>query len=149
MTFGGSGGLTRPQLLPGPCAMDGPLSAYLVPPGYLAAAGVVDRPAYGLADTTPAALARMSVQHPAACSRRSRRAPPSGSCRTPGTAARHLGVEQQAPVRAPTPTLSFAARAIVSRYNLAFSSRTGAWNCSVEKKQDEILRRSERAAGPP
>ena len=44
------GGLTRPQLLPEPCAMVGPLSAYPVPPDCLAAAGVVDRPAYGLAD---------------------------------------------------------------------------------------------------
>src|SRR5271169_7159560 len=55
MTFGGSGGLTRLQLRPEPCAMAGPLSAYPVLPGCLAAAGVVDRPAYGLVDTTLAA----------------------------------------------------------------------------------------------
>src|SRR5271170_5357500 len=95
MTFGGSGGLTRLQLRPEPCAMAGPLSAYPVPPGCLAAAGVVDRPAYGLVDTTLAARARTPVPRPAAYSRRSRRAPLSGSCRTPGTAVRHLGVGQR------------------------------------------------------
>src|SRR5271170_4866175 len=41
--------------------MGGPLSAYPVPPGCLAAAGVVDRPAYGLVDTTLAARARTPV----------------------------------------------------------------------------------------
>ena len=38
--------------------MVGPLSAYRVLPNYLAAAGVVDRPASGFADTMPAAAAR-------------------------------------------------------------------------------------------
>jgi hypothetical protein len=42
MTPGCSGGLTRPQLLPEPCVMVGPLSAYPVLPDCLAAAGVVD-----------------------------------------------------------------------------------------------------------
>src|SRR5271170_6405893 len=46
--------------------MGGPLSAYPVPPGCLAAAGVVDRPAYGLVDTTLAARARTPVPRPAA-----------------------------------------------------------------------------------
>src|SRR5271154_2592486 len=95
MTFGGSGGLTRLQLRPEPCAMAGPLSAYPVLPGCLAAAGVVDRPAYGLVDTTLAPRARTPVPPPAAYSRRSRRAPLFGSCRTPGTAVRHLGVGQR------------------------------------------------------
>src|SRR5262249_57142693 len=89
------GGLTRQQLLPEPCAMVGPLSACPAPPDCLAAAGVVDRPACVSADTTPAALARTPVRHPAACSQRSRRAPPSGSCQTPGTAARHLRIGRQ------------------------------------------------------
>src|SRR5215831_18673461 len=91
----GSGGLSRPPQLPEPCAMVGLLSAYGVLPGCLAAAGVVDRLAYVSADTTPVALARTPVPRPGACSRRSRRAPPSGSGRTPGTAARHLRVGQQ------------------------------------------------------
>jgi hypothetical protein len=51
-----------------------PLAAYPVLPGCLAAAGVVDRPACGLADTRPAAPARTPVLRRAACSRRSRRA---------------------------------------------------------------------------
>jgi hypothetical protein len=77
MTPGRRDGLTPPQLLPTPRAKDGPLSAFPVPPDCLVAAGVVDRPAYGFADTTPAAPARTPVLRRAACSRRSRRAPPS------------------------------------------------------------------------
>jgi hypothetical protein len=46
MTPGRPGGLTRPQLLPEPCATDGPLSAYPVPPDCLAAAGVGPKSAY-------------------------------------------------------------------------------------------------------
>src|SRR6516165_12671641 len=95
MTPGRSGGLTRPQLLPEPRATDGPLSACPEPPGCLAPAGVVDRLARGLADTMLAAPARTPALRRAACSRRSRRAPPSGSCRTPGTAGRHVRAVQQ------------------------------------------------------
>src|SRR6516165_11639924 len=72
MTPGRSDGLTRPQLLPEPCPMGGPLSAYPEPPDCSVDAGVVDRPAYGSADTTPAALARTPALRRAACSRRSR-----------------------------------------------------------------------------
>jgi hypothetical protein len=50
-------GLTHLRLRPEPRAMDGPLSGCPVPPDYSAAAGVVDRPAYGSADKTPAAPA--------------------------------------------------------------------------------------------
>src|SRR5207253_3154618 len=74
MTPDRSGSLTRLHLPPEPCARGGPLSAYPVPPDCLAAAGVVDRPAYGLVDTMPAAPARSPVPRRAACSRRSRRA---------------------------------------------------------------------------
>ena len=95
MTPGRQGGLTRLHLLPEFCAMGGPLSAYPAPPDCLAAAGVVDRPADGSADMTPAAPARTPVPRRAAYSRRSRRAPPSGSCRTPGTAARHRRAGQR------------------------------------------------------
>jgi hypothetical protein len=48
----------------------------------------VDRPVDGSADMKLAARARMPVPRRAAYSRRSRQAPPSRSCRTPGTAAR-------------------------------------------------------------
>jgi hypothetical protein len=67
-----------------------PSRADPVPRGCSAAAGVVDRRACGLGDTTPATRARTPVLRPAACSRRSRRAPRCGFCRTPGTAARYL-----------------------------------------------------------
>ena len=43
-----------------------PLSAYPLPPDCLVAADVVDRPAYGLADTTPAACAQTPVLRRAA-----------------------------------------------------------------------------------
>src|SRR5215213_6813699 len=58
MTPRRQGGLTRLHLSPEFCAMDDPLSAYPAPPDCLAAAGVVDRPADGLADMRLAALAR-------------------------------------------------------------------------------------------
>src|SRR3954451_10593564 len=92
MTPGRRGGLTRPHLSPEFCAMDDLLSAYRAPPDCLAAAGVVDRPADGLADMKPAARARMPAPRRAAYSRRLRRATPSRSCRTPGTAAWHLRI---------------------------------------------------------
>jgi hypothetical protein len=79
--------IIRRQLLPESRATGGPLSAHPVPPDCSVVAGVVDRRAYGSADTMPVAPARTPVPRRAACSRRSRRAPPSGSCRTPGTAA--------------------------------------------------------------
>jgi hypothetical protein len=72
-----------------------PSTADPVPLDCLVAAGVVDRPAYGSADTTPAAPAQTPVLRRAACSQRSRQAPPSGFCRIPGTAARHLRVGRQ------------------------------------------------------
>src|SRR3954447_9239327 len=95
MARGGQGGLTELHLSPEFCAMDAPLSAYLAPPDCWAAAGVVDRPADGSVDTTPAAPARRPVLRRAAYSRRSRRATPSRSCRTPGTAGRHRRARQQ------------------------------------------------------
>jgi hypothetical protein len=51
------------------CAIDGTLSAHPVPRHCSGTAGVVDRRACGLADTTPAALARTPVPRPAACFR--------------------------------------------------------------------------------
>src|SRR4051794_8791430 len=95
MTPGRRGGLTRPHLSPGFCATDAPLSAYLAPPDCLAAGGVVDRPADGSADMKPAARARMPAPCRAAYSRRSRRATPSRSCRTPGTPERHRRAKQR------------------------------------------------------
>src|SRR4051794_28798405 len=77
-------GLIRLHLSPEFCARGGPLSAYPAPPDCLAAAGVMDRPADGSADRRPATHARTPVLRRAAYSRRSRRATPSGSCRTPG-----------------------------------------------------------------
>ena len=95
MTPGRWGGFTGPQLLQEPCAMDGPLSVYPVHPDCSAAAGGVDQPADGSADTTPAAPARTPAPRRAACSRRSRPGAPPGSCTPPPP----FVPDREAPVR--------------------------------------------------
>ena len=76
-----------------------------------------------LADTTPGARAQTRTPRRAGCSVRSRRAPQSGSCRTPGTAARRLRAGQRSARPGNSPPRPSCRRARAPGRSVAFASK--------------------------